>query len=63
MISETLMIGFDYSDSKDLAVLTVAKTDGKHLTVLNTFTGDEAVEIHNKLGGDCIIITKKEKSP
>jgi hypothetical protein len=57
------MIGFDYSDAKDLAVLTVAKTDGKRLIVLNTFTGNEAVEMHNKLSGGCIMITKKEKSP
>jgi hypothetical protein len=62
-ISDSILVGFDYSDDEDITVLTVAKTDGKHISVINTLTGDEAIELYNKLGGACIIKTKKEKTP
>lgn len=40
--SESLIIGFDYGNSKDISCLTVAKKIGNTLTTINVIYGKEA---------------------
>lgn len=49
-ISETYLIGFDYSEN-DEAVLTLSKRQGSKLVVVNTIYGDKAVDIMMQLVG------------
>lgn len=50
-ISDTYLIGFDYSEN-DEAVLTVSKHQGSKLVGINTIYGDKAVEIMKELVGE-----------
>jgi len=54
-MSETFMIGFDLS-YEDQAALSVTKTDGNHLTYVNTLYGQDAIEAYLKL------VSKPEKN-
>ena len=49
-ISETYLIGFDYSEN-DEAVLTLSKRQGSKLIIINTIYGDKAVDIMTQLVG------------
>lgn len=47
--SETLLIGFDCTNDRDLSCLAVSKITGDKLTVTKLFYGQEAEEMYNKL--------------
>lgn len=46
--SDSLVIGFDNS-STDSACLTVSKNDGKHIKIINTFYGEDALKEYKNL--------------
>lgn len=48
-ISETLVIDYDSATDTDKAVLSVCRFDGSKITQVNTFTGDEATWMYDKL--------------
>jgi hypothetical protein len=49
-ISETYLIGYDQSDNSDYSCLTVIKrVDKDRLVVVNTFLGNEAEDLYNRL--------------
>ena len=50
MISDTYLIGFDYSEN-DLAVLTLSKRQGSKIVIVNTIYGDKAIDIMKQLIG------------
>lgn len=50
-ISDTYLIGFDYSEN-DEAVLTLCKRNGSKLMVVNSIYGDKAVNIMKRLIGN-----------
>lgn len=47
--SETLIIGFDYGNGKDIPCLTVGKKIGDTLTVINVIYGKEAELMYERL--------------
>ena len=49
--SETLLIGYDMSDGKDLSCLQVSKVINGKILVTNVFYGNEAEEEYKKLTG------------
>lgn len=49
-MEDWLTITFDYSSS-DVPTLLVSRREGERIRFLNSITGDEAVEIYNKLRG------------
>lgn len=57
-MGDVLFIGFDMAkDGSDTSVLTVAKrlnsgNDTYAISVINTITGDRAVELHKELTGE-----------
>ena len=53
--SDNLVVGFDFSNGKDLTCLTVGRLEGNTVEVLNYFDGKEAEELYRKL------ISKEEK--
>lgn len=55
-INESLIIGVDFSESKDTGVLIVGRQKSGAVDVINAFQGKEAVEIYEKL------ITRKDKT-
>ena len=50
-ISDTYLIGFDYSEN-DYAVLTVSKQQGSKIIEVNTIYGDKALKIMKELVGN-----------
>lgn len=48
-ISESYLIGFDNGFGDDAATLTVVRRDVDRLVVVNTFTGEHAIELYNYL--------------
>ena len=49
-LTTSLIIGFDYNEDKDNAVLIVgSKTPDKDVEIINAFQGDEAKELYEKL--------------
>lgn len=49
--SDGLLIVVDFSDKRDVEVLTVGKWQGSSMKIINTFYGEEAVEMYAKLVG------------
>jgi hypothetical protein len=46
----SILVGYDYNKEKDNAVLIVGKTaPNKHIQIINTFRGEEATALYNKL--------------
>lgn len=48
---DSLCIGYDSGTTADIAALTVGRIRGSELTILNTFTGQEARDVYTKLTG------------
>lgn len=48
-LNQTLVIGFDFSNGKDLDILAVGRKDGETTTIINMFIGKEAREIYDRL--------------
>lgn len=48
-VSESYIIGIDISDNGDESVLTVSRLNGNKMTVVNTFTGEEAEWMYERL--------------
>lgn len=44
-----LIIGCDMANGNMVSTLTVAKTDGKNITLINSFYGEEANDLYQKL--------------
>ena len=55
-VSESLIIGVDFSHGKDVGVLIVGRQKKGKVDIINAFQGQEAEELYTKL------ITVKEKS-
>ena len=53
-LSDSLIIGFDLSTNGDKAVLTVARFNGRKMTMLKTFIDEEAESEYEKLTGQQI---------
>jgi len=47
--SETLILGFDSSTGDDEAALSVTRFDGSNRAFINTFHGEEAEWMYNRL--------------
>lgn len=47
--TDRLIIGFDCSDKDDMAALCVCRGKQDGYVILNTFTGQEALDVHNRL--------------
>jgi len=58
LVSETLMIGIDVSNREDLSVMQVARVEGNKINYINSFYGQEAEEMHERLTG-----TKIQRCP
>lgn len=50
-MEDCLVITFDYAPSTDIPHLLVSRREGERIRFLNSITGDEAVELYNKLRG------------
>ena len=48
-IADCYLIGIDISDNGDESVLTVSRVDGPKRTVINTFMGEEAKWMYERL--------------
>ena len=48
-INESLIIGVDLSDDKDVGVLIVGRQKKGEVTIINAFQGKEAFDIYRKL--------------
>ena len=49
-LTTSLIIGFDYNEEKDNAILIVGtKTPKKDVEIINAFQGDEAKELYERL--------------
>lgn len=46
---DCLIVSFDWNFNKDIATLMVAKRDGDNIKILNSFIGDEAIDLYYKL--------------
>lgn len=56
VIADSVLVGADFSNGKDVGVLVVGrKRMNQAVEIINTFQGDEAWELYNKL------ITPKKK--
>lgn len=55
-LNDTLLVSIDIREGESALMLVGRKRKGEMLEVINTFQGEEAKDIYNKL------ITKKEKS-
>ena len=55
-LNDTLLVSIDIREGESALMLIGRKRKGEMLEVINTFQGEEAKDIYNKL------ITKKEKS-
>ena len=54
---DTILVGFNAANGDDAAFIVVArKNPGMGVTIINTLSGEEAVDIYKKL------VTKKEKT-
>lgn len=47
--SETLVLGYDMTDGKDLSCLQVSKIVDDKLTIINIFYGQEAENMYKKI--------------
>lgn len=48
--TETLLVGYDFTNGKDKSVLIVGKkTEGVAVKIINAFQGKEAEELYQKL--------------
>lgn len=54
-INESLIVGVDISENGDTPVLIVVRKQPGKVEIVNTFQGEEAIELYMKL------ITKREK--
>lgn len=54
-LNDTLLVSIDIREGESALMLVGRKRKGEMLEVINTFQGEEAKDIYNKL------ITKKEK--
>lgn len=61
LASETLMINFDISKSKDLSCATVIRYVHGKMTVIKTLMGEEAEQFYAKCGGKLPISSSREK--
>ena len=50
-MEDCLIITFDCNPPTDIPHLLVSRREGERIRVLNSITGDEAVELYNKLRG------------
>lgn len=48
-IEDSFIVSFDFNSSKDVAAMVVARNNGGRIKFINTFFGDEAKDIYNKL--------------
>lgn len=48
-VNESLIIGVDLSDDKDVGVLIVGRQKNGEVTIINAFQGKEAFDIYRKL--------------
>lgn len=48
-VNESLIIGVDLSDDKDVGVLIVGRQKNGEITIINAFQGKEAFDIYRKL--------------
>jgi hypothetical protein len=48
-VSETIIIGVDISNDKDISCVQVAKQTGSSFEVVNTFYGEEAEKMYEML--------------
>lgn len=48
-VSESYIIGVDFSDGEDQSVLTVTRYNVAQLTMFNMFTGEDAEWMYNRL--------------
>ena len=55
-LNDTLLVSIDIREGGSALILIGRKRKGEMLEIINTFQGEEAKDIYNKL------ITKKEKS-
>lgn len=46
---DCLIVSFDWNFNKDIATLMVARRDGDNIKILNSFIGDEAIDLYYKL--------------
>lgn len=51
-ISESLIIGYDSSNGTDISALSVVRFNGTKRTMLNTFFGEEADLMYDRLTRD-----------
>ena len=48
-IEDCLIVSFDYNLSNDVATMIVARKDCDNVKILNSFIGDEAIDLYYKL--------------
>lgn len=55
-MTDSLIIGFDFTDGEDTTILIVGKHKNSKMEIVNAFQGQEASELYEKL-----TTVKKEK--
>ena len=48
-VNESYIVGFDISEDVNLSTMVVLRRDKDGLRQVNVFTGNEAVELYNKI--------------
>lgn len=60
-LNESLIVGIDFTNGKDVAVLLVGrKRPGKVTEIINAFKGEEAIELYNYLTTKQVGVKKDE---
>ena len=58
--TDSFLVGFDCAHCEDKAVLIVGRKEpNESLKIVNSFQGEQMVELYKKLGSNCISAVKK----